>query len=238
MRTAWCVLLFLSTCILFCSRLQAQSDSTILDKHFKFQDGIYYTFAELQQNQPRITWGQIRAGLYSNPQTYITRVDFLKAVVGDSLLTIAPDSIYGFSLGGIPYLYVGRSEDNRFALFAGLQVRGHLCYFAFEKTEEVTYDMPVYNPLTGQPFRTGKVNREEKIMVERLLVFPTGEIHDFTMENFKQLIADDPELIRALEVLSPEEAFEKLWKCMLIYDDRHPVFVVETVDGRRGTADD
>lgn len=225
MRFAWCFLFFLGTLITLEPRLQAQTDSTMLDKHFKFQDGIYLSYAEMKQDRPSIAWDQVKAGLYSNPQTYITRVKYLKVVLQDSLIELSPDSIYGFSLGGIPYIKVGRSEDDYFTLFAGLQVRGHLCYFAFEKTENVTYDMPVYNPLTGKPFRKGQVNRKEKLMVERLLVFPTGEIHDFTLSSFKSLIQDDGELVHALEVLPPDEAFEKMWKCLLIYDDRHPVFI-------------
>ena len=110
-------LFFLGTFLINPLVLKAQSDSTMLDKHFKFQDGIYFSFAELRQNQPSISWDQTKVKLYSNPQTYITRVDEIKIVAGDSLMDLSPDSLYGISLGGIPYVYIGRSEDNRFAMF-------------------------------------------------------------------------------------------------------------------------
>ena len=83
--------------------------------------------------------------------------------------------------------------------------------------------MAAYNPLTGRPFRTGKVLREKEILVERMLSFETGQLADFNLENFKTWIADDSTLLKSFLELTPAEQQEKLFKTLLIYDDRNLV---------------
>ena len=60
--------------------------------------------------------------------------------------------------------------------------------------------------------------------------FETGEVADFTIENFLKWILDDPRLIQSINELSQEEAQEKLFKCLLIYDDRNEVFVPGNIE--------
>ena len=53
--------------------------------------------------------------------------------------------------------------------------------------------------------------------------FETGEVKDFTVENFLQWIQDDENLVETIMELSEEERQEKLFKCLLIYVDRNEV---------------
>lgn len=82
-----------------------------------------------------------------------------------------------------------------------------------------------YNPLTGRPFRVGTVEREEEIIVEKIMRFETGEVAEFTFENVLAWIQDDPLLVETILELPDEEKQEKLFKCLLIYDDRNEVFL-------------
>jgi len=55
--------------------------------------------------------------------------------------------------------------------------------------------------------------------------FETGETVDFTKRNFLKIIAGDKELTKAVEELQGTDIIDKLFKCLLIYDDRHPIYV-------------
>ena len=116
-------------------------------------------------------------------------------------------------------------------VFVSMKVRGKLCYFSYQdaKTEMVT--IKAYNPLTKKPFREGKVPREVDVVIEKMLNFQTGELMDFTVDNFIDAIEkDDKKLVNTIQDLSPEEARQKLFKCLLIYVDRNQVFINESVE--------
>lgn len=74
------------------------------------------------------------------------------------------------------------------------------------------------------------IEREMDIKVEKMLHFQTGETADFTVGNFRKWILDDPRLIQSINELTPNEAQEKLFKCLLIYDDRNEVFVPGNIE--------
>ena len=109
--------------------------------------------------------------------------------------------------------------------FAALKIRGKICYYEYEDYKEVEIPMPVYNPLTGKPYRVSNITRKVEVYYEYILDFETGEIIPLTVENLKSWISDDAQLIKALDSFEGEEAWEKLFKCILIYDDRHEVYI-------------
>ena len=202
--------------------LSAQIDSLILTKNYLFKDGVYLSFEAFQSNTPDYTWEELRTNAVTNPQTFLTQIQFvyLKREDGDIPLDI--NELWGVTLGGIPYLRLPQGTINKdLSSFAGLQLRGKICYFSYEDHRMVKIAMPVYNPLTGRPFRTGYVERRKKITFEKILNFETGEVADLTVDNLLRWIQDDPKLVHTIESLSAEEANEKLFKLLLIYDDRN-----------------
>ncbi len=196
-------------------------------KNFQFIDGIYFSLESWQQNAPDLRWDQVRSNLYTNPQTFLTQVAWVVreegSLAGDS---IDLDQVWGVCLAGIPYVQIDREIARKdLATFAGLQVRGNICYYAFERSETREVWMPVYNPVTGKPFRETVVEREYHYVEERLLRFNTGENVRFTYSNFLRWIQDDEQLMQSVLDLTPDEVQEKLFKCLLIYVDRNPVFI-------------
>lgn len=209
--------------------LLAQQDSTttLLTKNFKFRDGVYLSLEAFQNNQPDYNWQQIKTNLFSNPQNFITQVEYIE-LKGDSLGTTNLDleSVWGISLDGIPYIRLPKNTlDTDLMSFAGLQVRGKICYFEFDRKEMRDILMPVYNPLTRQPFRQAYVKREKQIYYQKMMDFKTGEIKDFNTQNMLLWIEDDRKLWNAVNVLTEEEAHEKLFKSLLIYDDRQKIYI-------------
>lgn len=204
----------------------ALSAQTMITKNFEFSDGVYLSLESLQKDKPDYKWKELRSNLAANPQTYMTQVEYL--AVKESGDTLNMDSVYALCLGGIPFIRLERGTVNKeLTTFAGLQSRGRLSYFSYENTETVKMPFSAYNPINGRAFRTKTVEREKVFLYEKVLDFATGEVYDFTRENMLGLVADDPELRLAVEVIKEEELGEKLFKALLIYDDRHPIYLKE-----------
>ncbi len=220
---AFCPLLFL----LIPLHCIAQADSmVVVSKNFKFRDGLYFSVEEFKNNAPRYSWDQLDARLFSNPQTFLAQVAEIKLKETEEPKILDLQALWGFCLGGLPYIRLEQAHsDNELTAFAGLRVRGRICYVAYEQTQKRQVPMPVYNPLTGHPFRMAHVEREERVLVEKMMDFESGEQADFTLNNFISWIQDDPKLLKSIEELDETEARRKLFKCLLIYDDRHIVKV-------------
>ena len=194
-------------------------------KNFAFADGVYLSFAEFQENRPSYRWTDLKSSLFTNPQTFLTQIEFLK-LKEEGNRPVPLDSVWGLCLGGIPYVRLPQGAvDKELPTFAVLQVRGKICYFVFSRPELRRIPMSAYNPLTGRPFRSGLVDRWEEVEHPMMLHFQTGEVARLTVDNFLQWIDDDERLQETVRELEAGEAQEKLFKCLLIYDDRNPVFV-------------
>ena len=201
----------------------SQQDSMMLDKDFYFRDGIYLNIQDFQSNQPAYAWDEIEAQLVTVPSSHSAQADYIKIKGGEE---INADDIWGISLNGMPYICLASEyADKNTIVFAALQVRGRLCYYAFEKKRTEWVEIAAYNPLTGRPFRKGKVSKEIKESYEYVLNFSNGDTEVFDKPGLLKFIADDEQLWRTVNELSPSEVEQKLYKCLLIYDDRNPVFV-------------
>ena len=201
--------------------LNAQEDSLVLlTKNFKFGDGIFLTFDDFKENRANLSWDTVYAKLHTNPQKFITMVDSIQ--LESKLIN---DEIWGFSLGGIPYVNLNKKSDAGLDIFAGLKVRGNICYFSLLEIEEESQIIKAYNPRTGVPFREGEIITKKEVEKRFMLSFENGEIKPFGVENFLSWIENDPRLVNTVMGIEVGELSEKLFKCLLIYDDRNPVFI-------------
>ena len=204
--------------------MHGQADSSVLvTKNFKFKDGLYLSFSSFQNNKPDHNWVSLQANSVINPENYTVKIDWIK--LKDSSGKLIPmDSIWGLSVNGIPYIQVDK-EVHAFGYFSALRVRGKICYFTFETKHTELVEIAAYNPLTGRPYQQAKVPRSSFEDVECMLDFETGEIQRFNIQNFKKWIIKDDNLLQTVNDISEDELSEKLFKCLLIYDDRNPVYI-------------
>ncbi len=200
-----------------------QPDSVQVTRNFEFGDGIYLSFEELQANRPSLEWNEVDVQLVASQQSFTAQVAYIRRKDGSEL---PPDSIWGICLQGTPFIRLPDTAVNRQAMtFAGLRVRGRICYYTYEVEETRMVEIAAYNPLTGRPFRRGSVPKQVALVREKMLHFENGNQAAFSRENLLEWIKDDPQLWRTVAELSDEEAEEKLYKCLLIYDDRNPAYV-------------
>jgi len=208
-----------------------QQDSMVLvTKNFKFKDGLYLNFEEFKINTPSVSWDSVFARLHSNPQNLITLVDTIHFKNTDQEEL---SGIWGFTLGGIPYINLNQANGAGLKKFIGLKVRGAICYFTTERKIAETRLIKAYNPVTGIPFREGEVTTQSTDIDKYMLSFDTGEIVAFNRENFISWIDSDSRLVKTIRSLDENEIGEKLFKCLLIYDDRNPRYVPVYDRGRK-----
>jgi hypothetical protein len=199
-------------------------EAQAITKNFKFQNGVYKTLEEWQRNRPTWVWDSLDAGVLTNPQTFLTQVEHLTVLKTGK--TIVPDSIWGVVLDGIPYLRLPKqSVQKPLTAFAGMQLRGKICYFSYETVQTVRVPITAYNPLNGLPFISKIIENERIVIHEKIFLFETGAVQDLTPDNFKSWVTDDKDLITAVSALKGDALNERLFKCLLIYDDRHPIYV-------------
>ncbi|MCB0547630.1 MAG: hypothetical protein KDD19_08575 [Phaeodactylibacter sp.] len=220
MKLRWCtyIILLLETAVVV-----AQGDSVQVTRNFRFQDGIYLSFEDLQANRPALRWEEVDAQLVTSQQEYLAQAEYIRRKEGGQL---PADAIWGLCLEGTPFVRLpDTATEKRAMVFAALRVRGRICYYTYEVEETRMVEIAAYNPLTGRPFRRGAVPRKVTTMREKMLHFEDGRQRFFRKEEFLDWIADDPQLWSTVAGLSEGEVQEKLYKCLLIYDDRNPVYV-------------
>ncbi|HMO38353.1 MAG TPA: hypothetical protein PKC76_03565 [Saprospiraceae bacterium] len=209
-------------CLFIIGRAAAYSDSLLLTKNFKFQDGIYLDFTDLQQNRPTYRWEEVSARMATSDEGFIAQVERIRK--DQQLLDLS--QVWGICIGGIPYIRLPEGEVTESAtVFAGLRVRGKISYFKYKTIITEMKEVKAYNPLNGRAFRQGIVPVERTVEREQMLHWEDGTIVDFTVANFLDWIQDDRQLWRAVRDLSPEDAEEKLFQCLLIYADRSKVYL-------------
>lgn len=215
------VLLF---CFLGLHAQAAATDSVLVDVNFRFTDGLYTNAEALRTNQPNLTFSTLAGNLVVQEEEYILKVENLYPK-GRPDLPVVLQKIDFICLNGLAYTRAYVDTVRNFTVYAGLRVRGRLCYFAYEQNQPDTVLIKAYNPMTGIPFRQQNVIREKPMLTERVLALATGETSPFDRVNLMRLMANDPALTKSLKSLSVEEAEKRLQRTLLIYDDRHPIYL-------------
>lgn len=206
------------------STLGAQADSLLLTKNFQFKNGVYLSLNALHRNSPDYNWEELDAVLTTSARTFVAKVAMLKTHSGKVLDL---ESVLAISLEGVPYLRMDLEESEEVVVFAGLKVRGKISYFSYEVDTTKMVEIAAYNPLTRRPFRKGHVPVTSSLTVEKIFHFPDGRIADFKREHLLEWIGDDKQLWHTVNELGENPDREKLYKCLLIYDDRNAFYMAE-----------
>lgn len=201
------------------------AQKTVLQNDFKFEDGLYLSSAAFLSNKPDLKWAQLSGDLIFNPKE--ETAGFRIAGWRDSLQAPPQNmkELWGFSKDGNPYVRIPGKLNSPIQYFALIRVRGKISYFTYEEDRVEEVVMKAYNPLTGLPFREGKVETKKRVRVKKLICMENGSIVDFSPKYFRDCIQDDARLLKTLDDLDAQEQNEKLFKLLLIYNDRNPFYI-------------
>lgn len=202
------------------------SDSTLLTKNFKFKDGIYSDFGSFQRNNPVWSWDAVSADRvvsWNKNTLQVAAIRVKEAVTGQDSLDMS--NIWGLCVDGVPYIRLPDTlKRNDAWVFAALQVRGRISYYEYEEATTELLTVKAYNPVTGRPFREGQVPREKLVTRKMMLDFASGSRVPFDKDNLLEWIKTDEGLWQAVGEIDPGDA-GRLFKSLLIFDDRNPVFL-------------
>lgn len=208
-----------------CAKGLAAQKGTPINNYFRFQEGVYNSISEFQADQPGWGFNMIPPVEYwINADSNELHLAY-KTPMADQLDQPSLDRVWGVCLFGVPYLRVQREESPTSIIFARLHVVGKLCYLYYEGIDLQTVSMKVYHPITGDVLSEHPVQNRVRVVRQKLLRTESGDLVDFTPAFFAEAIADDPQLLRTFQELKPKEAQDKLFKMLLIYNDRNPFYL-------------
>lgn len=221
MKTSFTILFLLVYVAAF-----TQAEANFLNRDYQFRDGLYLSLASFQSDTPDWPLDTLEGRLVTNDDTGLTKSDFLAVKSDTGAMDIDLHNVWGICLDGHPYIRIQEIEEEEgFATFAILKVRGAICYFTFESEEYKYVEVKAYNPLNGKPFRRGRVKNKVVVTNKRMLRFDTGEVASLNRENLLDWVENDPQVSEAISSLKEADPSEKLYRSILVYDDRHPVFI-------------
>ena len=194
-----------------------------LTNTFSFSNGIYKSFEEFKQNKPSVSWKNVTSDLVVLESVHKAKLGNLLSVSDSSKINIG--NIWGFAVNGVPYKKVLDEEENGFFAFAGLQLRGQICYYEYDMVTQVPVEVSAYNPLTGKPFRTSIIMREKKERFKIMLDFKSGNEDVFSLESVEKWIASDKSLLETFNQTESADKKKKLLKFIQIFNDRNEVLI-------------
>jgi hypothetical protein len=207
--------------LLLLSGVQAQ-DSTLLNRSFQFEDGLYLSFEDFKNNQPAYSPDQYEMVHVVNPQTLLAQVASL-SLASEQAFELS--SLWGICIDGRPYIQIDREEVGKdLASFAGMKVVGRFCFYSYQKPIRVPVEIKAYNPLTGRPFRSGTVDKTEFKDHYRMLDFLDGTIRVFSKANLLDWVQEDNRISRLVRSLDPQDG-ETLLRALIAYNDRNLIFI-------------
>jgi hypothetical protein len=204
--------------LLFSDGIQAQKP---LNNNTDYRQGLYTHINQFQQNKPGSLLSQLRNFDYElNTEENVLILSLETQKQLDSLFG---KDVWGICVDGIPYVLTADSQKGR-PYFVKLHVIGKLCYFYYKAFRDKEVTMYVHNPFTGEKIGQKNITNKELVAVQRILHFDTGETTDFNLSNMQAWTKDDAGLNKSLMEMKKSEVEEKLFKTLLIYNDRNPVY--------------
>ncbi len=202
----------------------AQPDSILVDKDYQFLDGAYPSWEALLAAKPTYSLAALDGSLVLQSEEYLLKVETLHPKGrSDMAFDLAQWPI--ICLNGLPYVRAYLDSARQFTVYAGLRVRGRLSYYAYEVPTQDTVLIQAYNPYNGRPFRQQEIVKPGANLQQQLVNITTGQSWPYSLGNLLQAISNDPALVKSLAQHSEAEAQTRMQKVILIYDDRHPLYL-------------
>ena len=194
-----------------------------ISNNFPFKAGIYKSFSDFTADEPSADSlvSILKYDLNAEENILILKVE--SQYLLDSLIK---EPIWGLCIQNAPYIRTEDKQDGRY-YFVKLHVVGKLSYYYYKAFREKEVIMYVHNPYTGERIGKKTVTNRDLVFIQKLMHFQSGENIDFSFDNFKAWASDDKGLLKSIEEMKNEEKESKLFKTLLIYNDRNPVYPIK-----------
>jgi len=205
-----------------CMSLQAQSGPLAVNNDFRFNDSLYFSLSELLNNQPSLLWEEIEVDEFINRKKFDSRIGNIRKKSNGEAIPI--HQIFGFSSQGLPFIQISELKPNTegdFGFFVAFKIRGAVSYLSYATEETQPIEMSAYNPVTGIPFRKGKIDKTIEINIRKILNFSTGQFLDLNKENLLKWTSHDKDYKNYISTLEEDNLFQAI----ILYNERHPFYI-------------
>ncbi len=199
-------------CLFSTPALFAQADSSALKvkytRDFKFNEGIYATFAEFKDNAPSITiFTAQKENNNSGAETFVLKGTYIDSTGKQK--TISIKKCFGFYKNGS--LYFNQGDFSYYRMF----IVGALSHFMMYKQgfhqDFNSFDEPSSLVLNSDEY------------TEYLLDFETGATFQFTYQNFRDFLkTHDVDLYQELE--NTKHKRDMIHHFLLMYNEKHGIY--------------
>lgn len=224
-------LVYYITIFLIANCLKAEAQ-VALTNDFKFENGVYLQLDNLIANTPFTEWRGVETEAHIDGNRYQIRLSDLILTNGK---TIKNEEIAAIVVDGEPFLNVNSMLDGHLlapeekqqpVLFVKLQVKGKLSYLYFEGFRKEIVPMKVFDPERGILVRIQEIEEIKPVLLKKIIMMDSGSVEDYELYNFLKLIKDqDAGLYKTLVDLSEQEARNRLYKSLAIFNDRNPFYI-------------
>jgi len=209
----------------------AQNDTVRYTPDFKFEDGFYFSFNQVKNNDP-VPGARLITNYDHND------IDFYDKILKEKSISffdkngarqqVPVSEIWGFSRNGV--LYIHLSEG-----FHRITIVGQICHFVANITTYDTryydpyydgryYYNPYYNPYDPySPYRQRTTRNSE--MKQYLLDFETGKVMDYDYKAVELLLMKDPELYDEFVSLRKRKKKQLKFYYLRKFNERNPLYI-------------
>jgi len=191
----------------------AQTDSIAYSHDYEFNEGVFLTINQFEQNNPIP-----KLAIVSNiPKS---ELDFLKQVIEQKNIIykdskgqeqkVETSSIWGYCQNRSIYINFNKQ-------FNRLNVVGTLCHFTAAVTTTIGYRDPM-------SFNYGMNNTVEELH-QFVLDTQTNKVLDFDVKNMEIMLQNDTDLYNQFIALKKREKPDAIFVYLRKYNEKHPLYL-------------
>lgn len=215
-----------SLAITLLSSLSLFGQGVFIDNETRFQDGVYASYEDFINNEPSLPFAAFDIKWIESPYFNKLVIKSCKSYQKGKLKKTNMQTVWGFCLGGIPYIQYGIDipyklrfgnsaiDLNGKASFSRIRILGNICHFNIE-------DHLPKSKTTNATKLFAKERSGKMIRAQRMLKLSTGKVYQYDEYILSELIKDDEQLVAQYKQDDNREY--KMFMYLQKYNERNPI---------------
>ncbi len=222
-------IVFLMTLIVLPGTLYAQKDTIKYTPEFEFNDGFFFNFNQVKNNDP-VPGARLISDHDHNDADFYDKILEQKNIAffdKNGVRQEVPVSrLWGFSRNGVLYIKLGEG-------FHRITIVGQICHFvATVTTYDDRYYDPYYydwrysrNPYYDPYYPYNRRNTRNSEMKQYMLDFETGKVMEYDFKSLEVILMKDPELYDEYVALRKRKKKQLKFYYLRKFNERNPLFI-------------